>query len=60
MLVPIWLLTYAYHAKTYQVIVNGYTGAIAGRHPYSAWKIAFAVALAIVAGLIVLWLNCQQ
>ena len=59
-LVPVWLLTYDYRAKPYQVIVNGYTGAIAGRRPYSRWKIAFAVLLAILIGLIVLWLNGQQ
>ena len=59
-LVPVWLLTYDYRAKPYQVIVNGYTGAIAGRRPYSRWKIAFAILLAILIGLIVLWLNGQQ
>jgi len=59
-LVPVWLLTYDYRAKPYQVIVNGYTGAIAGRRPYSGWKIAFAVLLAILIGLMVLWLNGQQ
>ena len=59
-LVPVWLLTYDYRAKPYQVIVNGYTGAIAGRRPYSRWKIAFAILLAILIGLIVMWLNGQQ
>jgi hypothetical protein len=59
-LVPVWLLTYNYGAKTYQVLVNGYTGTIAGRRPFSAWKIAFAVLLALIAVLIVLWLNGQQ
>ena len=57
---PIWLLTYGYRAKTYQVIVNGYTGAIAGRRPYSAFKIAAAILLAIVLGLIMLWVTGQQ
>ena len=47
MLVPIWLLSYNYGAKAYQVVVNGYTGQIAGNHPYSAWKIFFAVVAAI-------------
>jgi hypothetical protein len=58
-LVPVWLLTYNYGAKTYQVIANGYTGAIAGRRPYSAWKIAFAVLLALLAAAVVLWLNSR-
>jgi hypothetical protein len=56
-LVPVWLLSYRYGKKTYQVIVNGYTGKIAGTRPYSAWKIFFAVVAAILAALIVAWLN---
>ncbi len=59
-LVPIWLLTYNYRTKVYQVIVNGYTGAIAGRRPYSAWKVAFAIVCAGLAALIVAWLAGQQ
>lgn len=56
-LVPIWLLTYHYGARHYQVVVNGYTGAIAGRFPKSWVKILFAVlgglALALIlAGLL--------
>jgi hypothetical protein len=48
-LVPIWLLVYMFGSKSYQVVVNGYTGRIAGRYPYSPWKIFFLVVLAIVA-----------
>jgi hypothetical protein len=51
-LVPIWLLSYTYGAQSYQVVVNGYTGAIAGKHPLSYWKIAFAILLAIIILLI--------
>jgi predicted RNA-binding Zn-ribbon protein involved in translation (DUF1610 family) len=51
-LVPVWLLKYDFGAKPYQVIVNGYTGVIAGKHPYSAWKIAFVVLLAVLAVII--------
>lgn len=49
-LVPVWLLTFTYGPKSYQVVVNGYTGAIAGKHPLSPWKIF----LAVLAGLILL------
>jgi hypothetical protein len=58
-LVPIWLLSYDYGAKAYQVLVNGYTGQIAGNRPYSAWKIFFAVVAAIVAALIVFYFADQ-
>jgi len=51
-LVPIWLLSYLYGAKTYQVVVNGYDGRMAGQYPKSPWKIAFLVLLAIVALII--------
>ena len=34
-LVPVWVLAYNYGASSYQVIVNGYTGTMAGKHPYS-------------------------
>ena len=58
-LVPVWLLSYNYGARAFQVIVNGYTGQIAGNRPYSVWKIAFAVLAAIVAALMVILLNNQ-
>ncbi len=53
-LVPIWLLTYTYGPKSFQVVVNGYTGTIAGKYPLSWWKIALAVLLAlIVIGILI-------
>jgi len=52
-LVPIWLLTYDFKAKPYQVVVNGYTGQMAGDYPKSVWKIALLVLLAIVVVLFI-------
>ncbi len=49
LLVPIWLLVYTFGRRPYQVVVNGYTGSIAGRYPYSPWKVAFLVMLVIFA-----------
>ena len=49
LLVPIWLLVYMFGRRSYQVVVNGYTGRIAGRYPYSPWKVAFLVTLVILA-----------
>ncbi|MFT3989795.1 MAG: zinc ribbon domain-containing protein [Luteolibacter sp.] len=50
-LVPVWLATYTYGPKSFQVVINGYTGKIAGQHPLSWIKITFAVlaVLAIIA-----------
>jgi hypothetical protein len=47
-LVPVWLVHYTYGARTFQVVANGYTGAIAGEQPYSWVKIALAVIAALV------------
>jgi hypothetical protein len=48
-LVPVWLLTYGYGARTFQVVINGFTGAIAGRYPKSWVKILLAVLAALAA-----------
>jgi len=47
-LVPIWLVAYNYGAETYQVVVNGYTGSLAGRYPLSWIKITLAVVAALI------------
>lgn len=54
-LVPVWLLTYNYGPRPFQVVINGFTGSIAGQYPKSWVKILFAVLGAlIVAGVIAL------
>ena len=52
LLVPIWLLVYMFGSRSYQVVVNGYTGRMAGKYPYSPWKIAFLILLAIIVFVI--------
>jgi len=47
-LLPVWLLNYQFHGKTYQVAVNGYTGKITGEHPISWLKVAIAVILGLI------------
>ncbi len=42
-LVPVWLVSYTYGARSFQVVANGYTGAMAGEQPYSWVKITLAV-----------------
>ena len=53
-LAPLWLLTYAYHGKPFQVVVNGYTGKIAGEHPLSWVKIFFAAVAVIIVAIVVI------
>ena len=58
-LVPVWLLAYVYRNTTYQVVVNGYTGRMAGQYPKSPWKIALLVLLALIVVLIVIMAEGQ-
>ena len=53
-LAPVWLLTYQYHGKPFQVVVNGYTGKIAGEHPLSWVKIFFAAVAVIIVAVVVI------
>lgn len=53
-LVPVWLVSYTYGSRSYQVLANGYTGALAGERPYSWVKIFFAALAAVLALLVLL------
>lgn len=49
-LLPVWLAAYKYRGKTYRFVVNGQTGRVQGERPWSAWKIAGAILLALIIG----------
>ncbi|NNE43241.1 MAG: zinc ribbon domain-containing protein [Gemmatimonadetes bacterium] len=55
-LVPVWVLTYGFSSKSFQLLANGVTGEIAGDYPKSWIKIVLLVLgiLAVVAVLAVL------
>ena len=46
---PIWLLSYVFGGRSYQAVVNGVTGTVAGERPWSWIKIALLVLLALIA-----------
>jgi hypothetical protein len=48
-LVPVWLLTYTFGRRNFQVVINGFTNAIAGQYPKSWVKILLAVLAGLVA-----------
>lgn len=51
-LVPVWLLSFTYGRRSFPVLVNGFTGAMAGRYPKSWLKIAlFVLFVAALLGL---------
>lgn len=47
-LLPVWVAAFRFLGKPYRFVVNGRTGEIHGERPYSAWKIAGAVLLAVI------------
>ncbi len=47
LLLPVWLLAYRYHNKSYQIFINAVTGEVQGERPYSFWKIFLTVLLAV-------------
>jgi Zn finger protein HypA/HybF involved in hydrogenase expression len=48
MLLPIWIASYVYAGKTYQVLINANTAEVIGDRPYSKLKIALAVIAALI------------
>jgi hypothetical protein len=52
-LLPVYLATYAYNNQSYQVMVNGQTGAVSGQRPVDWLKVWLAVFGLIAPGLTV-------
>ncbi|MEL7004815.1 MAG: primosomal protein N' (replication factor Y) - superfamily II helicase, partial [Bacteroidota bacterium] len=48
-LLPIWLSSYRYRGKIYQILVNARTGKVTGTSPVSKVKVAIAIGLGILA-----------
>jgi hypothetical protein len=51
-LLPVYLAAYKFQDKTYQIMVNGQTGLVAGQKPVAWWKIWLAIAALLLPGLI--------
>lgn len=47
-LVPLWIVTYVYKGKTFQYLINGQTGRVAGEKPLSSAKIHGIIIAVIV------------
>ena len=59
-LLPVWLAAYKYRGKTYRFVVNGRTGRVRGERPWSAWKIAIAVILGLIAAAVIGYVVAQN
>ncbi len=53
-LLPVWMATYRYGGKPYQVMINAQTGTVMGERPVAAWKVALAIAIATVIFMIII------
>jgi hypothetical protein len=59
LLLPVWIASYKFRETSYRVVVNGQTGRVHGDRPWSAWKIAGAVLVALIIIAIVALLSQQ-
>jgi ribosomal protein S27E len=59
-LVPVWLVTYTYGPKNFQIVVNGYTGTVAGDRPISYVKVFVYVILPALIIILLLLLTQQS
>jgi DNA-directed RNA polymerase subunit RPC12/RpoP len=57
LIMPVWLASYTYNDKIYRFVINGQTGKVHGKKPYSWIKITFAVLLLILIILAVIALT---
>lgn len=51
-LLPVYVMNYQYKGKPYRFVVNGQTGRINGKRPYSPGRIALAIALGVGGALL--------
>lgn len=56
LLLPIWISAYQYMNKSYRFLVNARTGEVQGERPYSWIKITFAIILATLAILLIVYI----
>jgi len=56
-LLPIWIAAFLYGGKSYQVMINGRTGLVSGKAPFSWVKIVFAVIAALIVFLLIVKLG---
>lgn len=56
LLLPVWIAAYLYGNRTWRFLVNGQTGRCSGEAPVSPWKVAAAVAIALIVALVIFFL----
>jgi hypothetical protein len=51
----VWIASYVYAGRTWQILVNGRTGEVHGERPWSKAKIAIAVIAALVVLAVIVY-----
>lgn len=59
-LAPIWILTYVYGARSYQVVVNGVTGKTSGSRPWSWVKVSLLVLMLATIAIALMYANSSR
>jgi predicted RNA-binding Zn-ribbon protein involved in translation (DUF1610 family) len=54
-LLPVWLASYRYYDKVYQIMVNARTGEVVGDRPWSVFKIGFLSVILLALAALILW-----
>jgi hypothetical protein len=62
LLLPIWVAAYRYNGKVFLFLVNGQTGEVVGKAPWSAWKLTILILfiIAAIAGIVVLVMKLRH
>ncbi|HYX38114.1 MAG TPA: hypothetical protein VE954_33865 [Oligoflexus sp.] len=59
-LLPIWISAHRYPDQTFQFLVNGQTGEVQGKAPWSYWKIGFLIVFALFVMAALIWFFQQN
>ncbi len=54
LLMPVWIGSYRFGGRPYQVLVNGQSGEVEGDRPWSKWKVGVAIVLALLVALVLM------
>lgn len=54
MLLPVWIMAYRYGNRVYRLLVNGQSAQATGEAPVSVFKIAGAIAVAVLAAMLLI------
>ncbi len=59
-LLPIWIATFMYAGRQWQVTINANTGEVVGQRPYSVPKIMAATIVALIVVSLLIWYGTSR